>query len=414
MAPRKIHAAAVAALMLAATAACGSDDAETTATSGAPSTTAAPNSTTEAPPSTTTAPVATNAKGDLRVGLNALLESHTIYASMATGAALDGRTEDFEAAAALLDTNSRSIADALASVYGSDPDAAYELWNEHIGYFVDYATALAGDDQAAAGEAQANLDEYATTLATFINEAVPGLPIEAVEGLVVEHVGTLSAVIDAQASGDAAAATTALGEAVGHMAMIADPLAGAIAEQAGNGMSGQVDDAETDLRVALGSLLRQHTAYASLATGAALDGRTEDFEASVALLDTNSRTIAETLAGVYSSDPDDAYELWNEHIGYFVDYTTALAGDDQAAADEAQANLDEYAGTFATFITSVLTELPTEAVEGLVRDHVATLSGVIDAQASDDPDAAFTALGEAMDHMPMIADPLAAEIAALG
>jgi hypothetical protein len=352
-----------------------------------------------------------NAKGDLRVALNSLLEQHTIYAAMATGAALDGRTDDFEAAVELLDTNSRSIADGLAAIYAGDPDEAYELWNKHIGFFVDYTTALAGDDQAAADEAQANLDAYATEFGEFVNASVPGLPVDAVAGLVREHVVTLTAVIDAQASGDQAAAYTALGAAVSHMHMIADPLATAVAEQAGEGMSGQVDDPETELRVALGSLLRQHTAYAGMATGAALDGRTDEFEAAAALLDTNSRTIAETLAGVYASDPEDAYTFWNEHIGYFVDYTTALAGDDQAAADEAQANLEQYANDFAVFITSVLTELPVDAVEGLVVEHIAGLTAVIDAQADGGAISAHTALGEAVAHMEMIAGRLAAGMA---
>ena len=46
-----------------------------------------------------------------------------------------------------------------------------------------------------------------------------------------EHVVGLKAVVDAQAAGDWPIAYARLREAAGHMQMIADPLAGAIAKQ---------------------------------------------------------------------------------------------------------------------------------------------------------------------------------------
>jgi hypothetical protein len=52
-----------------------------------------------------------------------------------------------------------------------------------------------------------------------------------VADLVKTHVLTLKGVIDLQASGDAAQAYAALRQAADHMAMIANPLADAIAKQ---------------------------------------------------------------------------------------------------------------------------------------------------------------------------------------
>ena len=86
-------------------------------------------------------------------------------------------------------------------------------------------------DQAAADKAVADLTAYAGELAVFFNSANPGLPKDTVSALVTDHILTLKAVVDAQAAGNQSAAYEALGTAMGHMHMIADPLAAAIAQQ---------------------------------------------------------------------------------------------------------------------------------------------------------------------------------------
>jgi hypothetical protein len=61
----------------------------------------------------------------LRTSLNALLSEHVVLAAAATGAALDGRSAEFPAAAAALDANSTAIAQAMGSVYGRDAEQAF-------------------------------------------------------------------------------------------------------------------------------------------------------------------------------------------------------------------------------------------------------------------------------------------------
>ena len=78
--------------------------------------------------------------------------------------------------------------------------------------------------------------------------------------------------------------------------------------------------------------------FAASATGAALDGRTDEFTAAAAELDNNSVDLSKSIALVYGSDAGDAFlPLWRSHIGFFVDYTTAVAAKDTAAADKAAA-----------------------------------------------------------------------------
>jgi hypothetical protein len=169
---------------------------------------------------------------DLRSALDGLLGEHVQLAAAATGAALQGRQADFEAAAGTLDANSVDISKAIGSVYGAEAGEAFlGLWRSHIGMVVDYTVASASKDKAKQDKAVGDLMQYAKDFAVFLNSASPALQEEAVIGLVKHHAVTLKQVIDAQAAGNSAAAFSALRMAYGHMAAIAEALADAIAKQ---------------------------------------------------------------------------------------------------------------------------------------------------------------------------------------
>jgi hypothetical protein len=169
---------------------------------------------------------------DVRVTLNGLFAEHLWLATSATGAALRGDEDGFQAAAGALDANSVVIADAVGSFHGAGArDAFLALWRRHIGFVVDYATGVATLDQRKQDGAVDALMGYVRDLSAVLSSAHPSLPQDAVAGLVREHVVTLKAVIDAQASGDVVRAYEARRAAVAHMRMIADPLASALVER---------------------------------------------------------------------------------------------------------------------------------------------------------------------------------------
>jgi hypothetical protein len=161
----------------------------------------------------------------LRSTLNQLLSEHAYLAAAATGAALGGRQSDFQAAASALDWNSVDLAKQIGWAYGPEAEQAFlALWRRHIGFFVDYTTAVANKDTAMQERAVNDLIGYSRDFAAFIN-AANGLPVDVVADLVRMHVVGLKDVVDAQAAGDTTKAYTSLREAAGHMGMIADPLA---------------------------------------------------------------------------------------------------------------------------------------------------------------------------------------------
>ena len=79
---------------------------------------------------------------NLRTDLNHLLGEHLILAAKATGAALDGRGEQFEAYGGLLNTNGTDLGAAIGSIYGDEAEDEWNrIWSAHNGFFVDYTPA---------------------------------------------------------------------------------------------------------------------------------------------------------------------------------------------------------------------------------------------------------------------------------
>lgn len=182
--------------------------------------------------STSSAPTTDTGAADLRALLNNLESEHVDLASAATRAGFDGDPA-FEATAASLDRNSNELADAVGSVYGEEArERFYEIWASHIGFFVDYTVAAKSGDQAGMDQAVQNLNGYVEAISTFLSEANPNLPKEAVAQLVTEHVGLLKEAVDQHGAGDYAASYDAQDRARKQITnKIADTLAGAIVKQ---------------------------------------------------------------------------------------------------------------------------------------------------------------------------------------
>ncbi len=169
---------------------------------------------------------------ELRASLNRLLQEHVYLAGAATGAALGGRDAEFKAAASALDGNGVDLSKMIGAVYGADAESAFlSLWRRHIGFAVDYTVGVASKNKGKADGAVNALVNYAQDFAAFLSSANPNLPKNVVADLVKTHVVTLKDVVDAQAAKDATRTFMALRSAAGHMSMIADPLAAAIAKQ---------------------------------------------------------------------------------------------------------------------------------------------------------------------------------------
>lgn len=168
----------------------------------------------------------------LRVVLNSLEAQHVDLASAATRAGFSG-DKSFTAAAVALDKNSHALSDAVGSVYGKEAgEKFYEIWNSHIGFFVNYTVAAAKGDKAGMDKAVQDLNGYVEAISAFLSSANPNLPKEAVAELVAEHVGLLKNAVDKYGAGDFAGSYESQQAARDQITTkIADTLAGAIVKQ---------------------------------------------------------------------------------------------------------------------------------------------------------------------------------------
>jgi hypothetical protein len=107
-------------------------------------------------------------------------------------------SEAFEAAAGVLDENAVELAEAVGELAGDEQrDPFLDLWRDHIGYFVDYAGAVAEGDDDAAESALMELDAYRYDAGEFFEDISGGeLPAEDIEEGLSMHVQSLAGAID--------------------------------------------------------------------------------------------------------------------------------------------------------------------------------------------------------------------------
>ena len=355
-----------------------------------------------------------SAAADLRTKLDLALGEHIIFASKATSAALGGRSAEFAAYGDLLNKNGTDIGAMIGSVYGAPAaDQFNKIWSAHNGFFVDYTTGVAKKDKAMQDKAVNDLTTiYVPQFADFISGAT-GLPKDAVTALTTAHVLQTKALVDDQAKGDWKAAYADLRKAFAHMQMIGDAIAPAIAAKFPDKLAGDATNKGVGFRVALNGLLQEHLYLATDATDAALAGRADEFAAAGDALNTNGTDIGAAIGSLYGTAAGDAFnKIWSAHNGFFVDYTTGVAKKDQAMQDKAVSDLTTiYLPQFATFLAGA-TDLPNDALTGLIKDHVLTTKAVVDAQAKGDWAATAAADRMAGQHMESIGDPLAKAIVA--
>jgi hypothetical protein len=178
------------------------------------------------------APSTVTKAADLRTVLNNLEAEHVDLASATLRDSFDG-APSLAAATAALGKNTDSLSAAIGNVYGDAAGAKFkEIWASHIGFFVDYTTAVKKADKPGTDKAIQNLNGYVDAIAAFLSGANPNLPKEAVASLVTEHVSLMKQAVNKYATGDFAGSYSAQAQAREQITTkIADTLAGAIVKQ---------------------------------------------------------------------------------------------------------------------------------------------------------------------------------------
>ena len=168
-----------------------------------------------------------------------------------------------------------------------------------------------------------------------------------------------------------------------------------------------------NLRVTLDRLLGEHAALAMNATNLGYSG-SKSFPAAAKSVDRNSVELSKAIASLYGAKAGNVFLngkfQWRAHIGFFVDYTVALAKKDKQGQAKAVANLRRYTKEHGAFLATA-TGLPKLAVQNDLLGHVLELKNQLDAYAKGDYTRSTALYRDAYQHMFMTGDLLAGAIA---
>ncbi|HEX4902536.1 MAG TPA: hypothetical protein VFV42_06980 [Acidimicrobiales bacterium] len=392
-------------------AACGTDEVATPAVSGEAAAVEETTTTTEAAPVASEPASADDPASTLRSTLTSLLQEHVYLAGAALETALDLGADDpsTEAALAALDENTLALGGVIGSVPGVDsPDDFVQLWQDHIGYFVDYAVARAGEDQDGADQALADLEGYQQETADMLESLTDGeLLADEVFGELETHVTMITDTVDALVDEDPEALTL-LRDAATHM----DAVAFAIAEgvvSAHDEIPGEVASVPAETRATLTSGLQEQAYLLILAAEQVVEaGGPEDpaVQAAVTLAEGSGEDLANTVGSATGTDEREAFlDVWRPHVEAVLAYAEAAAtgGDTGAARGE----LDAASAAVATTLGGLV---GVDLGAG-IDQHVQTVTAAIDALAAADP-AAWSLGRAAAQVMPSLAATLAPAISA--
>lgn len=175
-------------------------------------------------------------RDQLASSLAMLLGEHVELAVDAMRAGVNGDPE-FEAAAGAVDANTKTLTDAMVSLFGEDGARQFNaLWADHIDLFIDYTAAHAAGDDDAMAQVLTDFEEVIAQFGTTLETISDGeLSEAAVDEVLTAHEHHLLEQIDVYAGNDYERAHDIAYSAYQHMRevalVLADGFAKAVADQ---------------------------------------------------------------------------------------------------------------------------------------------------------------------------------------
>ncbi len=316
----------------------------------------------------------------LRSDLTALLEEQVYLTgfTVPAAAAADGDLEAPEAAAmaVALEDSAVELSEVFGAAYGVADGAAFlEAWDAH-----QQALIALGLGSGSVAEVDAARDGLMATLADIDPEA----DLDGVAGLLETGDEDMATAVDGLAAGADTAATDLRGAAE-VMPDVALDLSEIIA--AHSETEGEVTSTESALRADLTGLLQESALLTGLALAetVAADGDAAAPGPAGALAAVEANTVALSVA----MEPDDEparvafAEIWRGHIDDFVDYTTAVVGDDAAGIERSSAALEVFRDDLGLLLSDRYPALTKEAVAEELVPHTDSILAYADARVAE-------------------------------
>ena len=164
----------------------------------------------------------------LRSQLGKLLAEHAVLVQDVNRAAVTN-SPDFDAAAKMVNENTRALASAIDTLFGAPAAKSFQaLWADHVEQLVAYGAATAAKDSARQDQARTALREFERQMATFLAAATGGRMGEGdLSAALLAHDQMLLRHADAYGAKDYATAHDLAHETYDHMFEVARQLADA-------------------------------------------------------------------------------------------------------------------------------------------------------------------------------------------
>ena len=363
-------------LVLAAAVAC---DANKSNRSGSPASTQAGH---PAGHTATTIVPANASPKQRRAQFEQLLGEHALLAVRVMRRVVAPAPELRPAADTALRDNTNALSQLVSAAYGrANGDRFTQLWQRHLTDLLAYANGVAAKDASATRTARTALlgdaQAYGSWLAGASKDKVKAG--DAAAGVRM-HVQELMAQADAYAARDYATAYRIERQAYEHMFTAGAGLAKAsLAPELAVGF----DAPPEQLRSAFAMLLGEHMELIVDAQRATFAGAPE-FRAAAAQVNANSSALTKGMGAIVG--PRKAAEFqsaWANHVEGLLAYSTAVAGNDQAAKAVAEENLRGIAGRLALYLSDIVrNQLPLEPLTKALGAHDQHLIDQVDAYAA--------------------------------
>ncbi len=173
------------------------------------------------------------------------------------------------------------------------------------------------------------------------------------------------------------------------MIAVARAVSAAVAEQEPQWFSGERSSGPVELRSALRQLLGEHTLLSAATMRRGATGA-EDFDATAAALNGNTRDLVRAVESIYARDADAFDSAWRTRISRLADYTVAAVERPQRRARHRRL-LRAADAQVAAFVASASNDtIGRRQMTRSLREHTAALVAQLDAYADDDYRAAET------------------------
>jgi hypothetical protein len=370
---------ALVIFVLVVAVACTSGSASRSSSPASPTTAAHHHAT-----GTTVAPAAADASPkELGAQFEQLLGQHALLAMRLTRSEVTNASDFGQVAETSLEANTDALSQLVGTAYDPQGDRFKQLWQGYVTDLSAYANGAASQDASAKQAARASLmaycDDYGAWLAGASNGQVQAG--DAVGTARTRVVGLIKQV-DAYAAGDYDQAYKIERQAYQNTFTAGATLAKASVTPKA---AAALDAPPERLRSAFAMLLGEHMELIIDAQRATFAGSSE-FKAAAAQVNANSATLAQAMGAIVG--PKKAAEFqsaWANHVEGLLAYSTAVAGNDEAAKTTATQNLDGFAARLALYFSDIVrNELPVEALTDVLSVHDKHLIEQVDAYAAND------------------------------